>query len=347
MSHLASTFAQQARACERLGSVMYAELLDAMAFDIDAAGVTARVLAGHERDPGPDAVALRLLGALHELVLSEELPDLARFYPSVGGHWSLEDAWPVVELSLADRLPDLSDALARAPQTNEIGRASALLGGLLHVARAHGLPVVLHEIGASAGLNLRADQFRYGWDDQWWGPATSPVSLVDAWRGTLPPVDVPLHVLERHGTDLAPIDPVSAAGRRRLMSYVWPDMAVRLERLRGALDLAAQAPASLAPAEALTAVRELSLTPGTTTVLWHSVMWQYLDESTRHAIEEHLEVLGGTASPHAPLAHLFLEPTRRTPDSDHEMLVVLRTWPDPSTTILGTAAPHGVPTTWE
>ena len=40
--------------------------------------------------------------------------------------------------------------LNRPPQTNEVGRAAALLGGLRHVTAEAALPVRLVEIGASA-----------------------------------------------------------------------------------------------------------------------------------------------------------------------------------------------------
>ena len=66
---MSEQFRKQAQACGNLGSPMYAELLGLVADDIDAEGVTATVLAGHEDDPGPSALALRLAGSVHRLVL--------------------------------------------------------------------------------------------------------------------------------------------------------------------------------------------------------------------------------------------------------------------------------------
>ena len=57
----------QAEACGELGSPMYAELLAALADDAEAGGPTARVLEGHEDDPGPSALALRLVGSVRSV----------------------------------------------------------------------------------------------------------------------------------------------------------------------------------------------------------------------------------------------------------------------------------------
>jgi hypothetical protein len=82
-------------------------------------------------------------------------------------------------------------------------------------------------------------------------------------------------------------------------------------------------------------------------VLWHSVMWQYLDAVDQAAIVDRIEELGAEASDVAPFAHLFLEPTRRSPDSGHDFLVVLTEWAGGERRILGESVAHGLPTTWE
>ena len=94
-------------------------------------------------------------------------------------------------------------------------------------------------------------------------------------------------------------------------------------------------------------VRRLELAPGTTTVIWHSVMWQYLESAERADVASRIEELGAAADDSAGFAHLQLEPRRRTPESERDMLLVLRTWPGGVERILATAHGHGVPTTWE
>jgi hypothetical protein len=337
----------QAVSCREMGSPLYGSLLDHVADDVLDGGPCADVLAGHEEDPGPSALALRLMGAVHRLVLERRAPELAKFYPSVGGTLDVDGSWPTFRSVVSEHGDELRRTLDRPPQTNEVGRAASLIGGLLHVVDRWAGPVRLFEIGASAGLNLRADGFRVELTDGTEvGPVDSSVVLRDPWLGRRPP-DVPLHVVERRGCDTEPVDPTTEEGRLRLTSYVWPDQLERLERLRGALQIASQVPAPVLRQSARDFVGDLQLAPGTTTVVWHSIMWQYLDDQERSDVEARLEQLGDTADADARLAHLALEPRRRTTSSDHEILVVLRIWPDGEERILGSASAHGIPVNWD
>jgi hypothetical protein len=347
LGHLVEQLRSQADACHELGSPLYGHLLERVADDVLAGGPAADVLAGHEGDPGPSALSLRLMGGVHRLVLERRAPELALYFPSVGGTADAHRAWPVLRRLLADQREVLRQGLDQPPQTNEVGRAGALVGGLLHVLARWPGPVRLLEIGASAGLNLRADQFRVQLAHGGVGPADSPVVLSDAWAGRLPPRHGVLDVVERVGCDMAPVDPTTTEGRLLLTSYVWPDQTDRLERLRGAFAVAARVPATVERRSALDFVRRLELAEGTTTVLWHSVMWQYLSQEQQAATSARLDELGAAATSRSRFAHLAFEPRRRTPSSEHEVLVVLRLWPDGEERILGSAGAHGFPTRWE
>lgn len=339
---------EQGAACADLGSPLYAVLLERMADDVLAGGPGADVLAGHEQDTGPSALALRLMGGVHRLVLQGRTPELARHYPSVGGTAPVAGAWAPFSQVLGGFRDELRSLLGQPPQTNEVGRAAALVGGLLHVVARHPGPLRLREIGASAGLNLRADRFLVALaGGRSVGPAGSPVRLDRPWQGRTPPLDGRLEVVDRIGCDTAPLDPTTDEGRLRLTSYVWPDQAARLARLRGALEIAARVPAEVRRQPARDLVAELDLVEGATTVVWHSIMWQYLDLAERADVEAGLARLGGSATPGAPLAHLALEPRRRTPESDHEVLLVLRCWPGGGSQVLASASAHGMPTIWE
>ena len=337
-------FRTQATACAELGSPMYAELLDRVTDDLEAGGVTRAVLAGHEGDRGPSALALRLLGSVHRLVLERRAADLALYYPSVGGSWDLAGGWRAFEELLRNSPDDVREWLDRAPQTNEVGRATALYGGLLHLPRD--LPVRLMEIGSSGGLNLRAD--RFGYVDAAGRVFGDPARLVleNAWRGR--PLDPwpDLEVVERLGSDVAPVDVTTTEGRLRLTAYVWPDQHARLARLRAAFEVAAAHPVEVRRQDAVSFLAELEPAAGFTTVLWHSVMWQYLPRAAQTEAAERIEELGRAATPEGRFVHLRAEPGRR-PGADIEFLVHLRVWPGGEERLLGTSVAHGLPTTWE
>jgi hypothetical protein len=348
---LVEQFRAQAQACTNLGSPMYGTLLRRLADDLDedsrAATTLRSVLAGHEDDPGPSALALRLLGSVHRLVLEGRAPQLAAYYPTAGGRWEVDAGHAAFLRLLVDDPDAVREWLDRPPQTNEVGRAAALVGGLLLVEPSLRQPVRLFEIGASAGLNLLAERFCYRDGQAVHGDADSPVRLDEPWRGNRPPPWPDLRVVERIGSDVAPVDVGTAQGRLTLTAYVWPDQTHRHERLRGALALADRDPVTVRRQGAVDFVDALELQAGALTVLWHSVMWQYLSRADQDAVATRIQQLGARASAEAPLAHLFLEPTRRTPQSGHEFLVVLTTWPGGRRRVLGTSVGHGVPTTWE
>ena len=341
-------FRTQSEACDHLGSPMYAELLSRLADDIEAGGPTARLLRGHEDDPGPSGLALRLAGSVHRLVLEGAAPELAAYYPTAGGTWSADGVTAVLDL-LDKRAADVLPLLHHAPQTNEVGRAAALLGGLLRMAEQWPLPVRLFEIGASAGLNLLADRFRYS-DDRGreWGDARSPVLLARAWAGAALPLEQTVVVLERGGCDVHPVDVTTEDGRLTLASYVWPDMIARQTRLAGAIALASREPVPVVRADAASYVESLALEAGTVTVLWHSVMWQYVPTDQQARVTARLEALGAEASGDTRLVHLYGEPVRRAAGERHRFLVCAHTWPgDGGRRVLGAMEPHGLPVTWE
>jgi hypothetical protein len=219
------------------------------------------------------------------------------------------------------------------------------MGGLLHLPTR--TPVRLLEIGASGGLNLLADRFRYVDERGGVTGPESPVVLDPAWHGPTPEPWPDLAVLERAGCDVRPVDTLSTEGRLTLTAYVWPDQVARHERLRGALALARQTPPDVRRQGAGDFLDAVELRAGTTTVLWHSVMWQYLPADEQQRATARIRALGDLATEDAGFAHLALEPVRRAPGKRHEFLVVLTSWPGGVRRVLGKSAPHGLPTTWE
>src|SRR5215213_1073280 len=98
----------QAEWCERLGSPMYGELLQRAAHDFEHGGPCAALLEGHDGDPLGSALPLRLMGAVHRLVLSGRAPELAAFYPSAGGNReNADERWLAFTAALEREAADL------------------------------------------------------------------------------------------------------------------------------------------------------------------------------------------------------------------------------------------------
>src|SRR5262249_40092293 len=149
--------------------------------DAEHGGAVCNAMGSLADGPFEAAYHLRLLGGIHRMVLAGDLPALAAHFPSTGGDGDAAAAWPHIEALLDDPPGPLQDALARPVQTNEVGRACSLAGGLAVIARDTKLPLRLLEIGSSAGLNLRLDRYRYEANGATWGDAASPVRFVDLW----------------------------------------------------------------------------------------------------------------------------------------------------------------------
>lgn len=330
----------QAEACARLGSPLYAELLSRAAGDVEAGGPVARVL-GDRPATNASVLGLRLLGSVHRLVLQGEAPDLARAYPSAGGDADPEAAWPALTALIEQRFEAVDAGIERPVQTNEVGRAAALVGGFLEVARSTGLPLRCFEVGASAGLNLQWDRFLYESRGATWGRPDSPVRLCSYNSDRALPFDVAASVVDRAGCDAAPLDPATEDGRLTLLSYVWPDQVHRIRLLRSALALAAEHPVTVERADAADWTTERwHPEPGTATILFHSIVMQYLPDDRRAAFKALVRARGPEATSDAPLAWLRLEP------AGDEAALRLTLWPGGTDVTLAWSGFHGQNVRW-
>ena len=329
----------QADSCEQLGSALYAHLLRRAASDVEGGGPIARVI-GDREATNASALSLRLLGTVHRLVLQGEAPGLARYYPSAGGQADPEAAWPAFLAVVEEHFAAVDAGIERPVQTNEVGRSAALVGGFLEVARATGLPLRVLEVGASGGLNLRWDHFFYEARGAVWGPPESPVRLCSYNSDRALPFEVAATVESRAGCDAAPVDAASEDGRLTLLSYVWPDQPHRHRLLRAALEVAADVPAPVEQAEAVAwADERFRPTAGVATVVFHSIVMQYLGER-RTAFKELVRARGAMATAAAPLAWLRLEP------AGPEAALRLTVWPGGSDWTLAWSGFHGQNVRW-
>jgi len=341
---LADAFRAQARGCALAGSPIYAELLDRAADDVAGGGLFADLVSRYRGVPMLDAMPLRVLGAVHAMVLGGRAPSLAAFYPSTGGRFEAEGAFRALcEVCDAHRA-ELRDAAATLRvQTNEVQRSAVLAPGFLRVAARTGLPLRIREIGSSAGLNLVFDRYRYELGPHRVGDPASPLALAARWDGAPPDLEVTLRVASRRGCDVAPLDVRDPAHRLRLESFVWPEQLDRLARLRAALAVAVREPPAIdaEPAGTWVETQLGERAEGVATVLFHSVVWWYIPEAEQARITRAMESAGTRATRAAPLAWLRMEGVRL-----EEAELRLRLWPDGEDALLARVHWHGAEVRW-
>lgn len=331
------SFLRQAKACSDLGSPFTARLCTLAAERLTLETRVGETVLGWPGNPDGtgDALALRLAGTLHALVRSGQDTVLATVYPP---HAVDDDTlWDAIEAAMRRDEAFILERLKSAPQTNEVRRSSALLPGFLTITALTGKPLMLSEVGASAGLNLQWDRYSYTLEDFHWG-GTSTVELAPRWEGT-PPPQAAIDIIERAGCDLNPLDPASQDDRLRLYSYIWADQHDRLERTAAALEMATESGLKVEKADAIDWLRGRLGTPrpGVTHVIYHTIAWQYLPPALKAEGEALIADAGSRATEAAPLARLQLEA-----DGKPEGAAILLTlWPAGDTREVGRADFHG------
>jgi len=333
-------FEDQALICEKLGSPFTARLLRLLAARLDSSARFGARILDWPSDPYGDNLALRAAGTLHGLARGGSAPNLAACYPP----HEVDDArlWSAIAAQLGPDASFLDKRLDSAPQTNEVARSGLLLGAMLTIADRTVLPLELYEIGASAGLNLGFDEYRYELGEgRAWGRRDAPLTIDCPWRGTTPPLHTPLSIVGRHGCDLNPLDPANPDDRERLLSYVWADQTARLQRVDAALSIAAADRRRVEKADAadwLDAEWAEPQPPGLVRVLYHTVVWQYLPEHTKTRIEALLHRLGDEATADRPLARISFE---QDGQPNRGGAIVLTIWPGGESVELGRGDFHG------
>ena len=286
-------------------------------------------------DPSPmaDSVPLRLAGALHALRLEGKALD-AVYPPSTVADDTL---WEGVFQAFQEHSDQIVDWLGSPPQTNEVRRSAVILPALAMLQEKFDLPVYLYELGASGGLNLRADLFRLGLTETSIGPADSAVVLSPKWHGDMPSSQLPA-VTQRRGVDLNPIDPTMPDGRLRLLAYLWPDQPERLQLTENAIQIATENAADVDRGDAGAwlegALQDRS--DGPLRLIFHTVAWQYFPQQTKSLAEKALNEAASSATLDAPLARLSMENL-----DGKAAAVILTTWPGGQKRLIARADFHG------
>ncbi len=327
-----TAFLTQAKACDALGSPFTARLCRALAEKLDTQTEVGKTILSWTGDPGPfgDSVPLRATGALHALVLTGKISAMTE----IADH----DLWSAAKKAFIHHESFILERLKSAPQTNEVRRSGVLLPAFLTIAQLTVKPLVLSEVGASAGLNLQFDRYRYRLGTMEWG-SDSDVLLTPEWRGAEPPRATDIDVIERAGCDLNPLDPSSAEDRLRLRSYIWADQKDRLERTENALRIASNNRLHVEKADAIEWLGRRLKTrhEGAAHIIYHTIAWQYFPDALKKQGEALIAEAGQNATPTAPLARLQME----ADDTPGSASLTLQIWPTGEKQEVGRADFHG------
>ena len=335
-----AVFAKQGDWCRRLDAPLMGRVCDTLAHILDDTTATGRAVLAWRGDGFADALPMRLTGGLNALARRGDLPALATCYPP---NPAPTDAALATALAAGLRDDRLLDWLAGAPQTNEVARSGVLMPGLLFIADKTGLPLALFELGASAGLNLRLDDYGYVLGGQRFGRADAPLTLAPRWDGAPPPA-APLKVVARCGVDLNPLDLRDPATREKLMAFVWPEQIERVHRLEAAIAAFVADPVALDKADAADWVESVIATrDGVATVVFHSIAYQYFPAATQARIAAHMANAGAVATAAAPLAWLRFELDDASAEAPPTLRLTL--WPG-GEYLLARTHPHGAVVRW-
>ncbi|MGE3690431.1 MAG: DUF2332 domain-containing protein [Novosphingobium sp.] len=291
--------------------------------------------------PLADAVPLRSAGALHGLFLAGMAPELGAIYANVEAD-DVAIVGDVLRREEAFVLPWLDGP----PQTNEAGRSSGFVAAMLWLA-AQDMPPRFEclEIGSSAGINLMIDRYFYDLGGVQVGPRDGVMQFRPEWRGPLPP-DRTIAFASLKGCDVAPLDLTEPLEALRLKSYIWPEHPFRFERLDAAVEAAEEKAPDLVAMSAADFVEQQLALPqaeGTTRVLMHSIVWQYVPEEQRARVTAAMEAAGASATADRPLAWIALEGNRTLLNHGLEV----RYWPGgKESKLLAAAHAHGAWIEW-
>ncbi len=241
---------------------------------------------------------ITFFSAVNFLLLRDQTHPLADFYPSLREQpRSAEAVYPFFRNFCLTHEEELRALLPTMRlQTNEVTRCANLLPAFHLIFRRGGhVPLVLIELGASAGLNLLWDSYGYTYQTEteqayWVNASSAPVQL----HCTLQGPHVPLFLTQippiarRVGIDLHPLDITSEQDVRWLRACIWPEETHRYTLLDAAIAQAKQHPPELVAGDAadlLPAMLE-GLPWDQTVCLWHSYALRQGPVAVRERIQQ-------------------------------------------------------------
>ena len=341
---IATSFSNQVIYCNHAGAPITARIVAAVGELIasDRQGVLLDRIRHWPGAPMGDALPLRIVGGLHALHLSGEAAELSAIYRGKAA-----DDVALVALAIAAHEQRLLPWLDGPPQTNEAGRSANFVAAMLWLAD-RGLPprFECREIGSSAGINLMMDRYRYDLGGVKVGLEPSAIAFEPEWEGP-PPPDRRFEIISLKGCDVAPVDLTDPAQAMRLKAYIWPEHHIRFARMDAAIVAATSQAPNLVKMNAADFVEAELAKPqaeGTTRVMMHSIVWQYVPIDQQQRVTAAIEAAGARATEQRALAWIAVEANRNT----HRHELIVRYWPGGSEpTLLAVSHPHGASIAWQ
>jgi hypothetical protein len=173
--------------------------------------------------------------------------------------------------------------LSRTTQTNEPARCAVLLPLLAQLPQ----PLALLEVGASAGLCLLPDYYRYDYGRIRIGSDVAASDGAPIFRcktsGAAPLPKALPRIVWRRGLDLNPIDLRSDAEVAWLETLVWPGQDERARGLRAAIDVARREMPPVVKGDLLADLEPLMATAPSdaTLVVFHTAVLAYIASQER------------------------------------------------------------------
>lgn len=339
-----TAFANQVAYCRAADAPITARVCAALG-ELLASGTSGALLdrvRGWQGAPLADALPLRIAGGLHALQISGAEPGLAPIYANAP---DIDDA-AIIGAAIRAHEAALLPWLDGPPQTNEAGRSANFIAAMLWLADK-GLPphFACLEIGSSAGINLMLGRYHYDLGGVQVGPDPGAMRFAPLWNGCPPPAKQ-IEIVSTRGCDVAPVDLADPDQALRIRAYIWPEHTVRFERMDVAIAETIRQPPDLVQMNAAEFVEAELAKPqaaGTTRVLMHSIVWQYVPEDQQVRVTAAMEAAGEQATADRPLAWIAVEANRAV----HLHELVVRYWPGGSEPIvLARSHPHGASVDW-
>lgn len=320
--------------------------------------------------PGEPLLGGRLFAAIQYLVLG-------------GGGAELATVWPGIEATSMSTSPDidklavlageflvlhqaeLADVMStrKISQTNEVGRGSYLVQAVSWLGDP-AASAVLVEVGASAGLLLNFDRYRYEFGESWFGDSASQVKVRVEQVGerSAPVSDIVRSPSVRVGLDIEPVDIFCDDDLRWLRACIWPDQPERVRRFLAAIDIARTYVPDVRRYDAITGLRTVcdDLSAGTPLLVFHASTLMYTEPAYRKRFYATLEELSDDrrvdwvfcepaqiASTFGPdIADALASEPTRTSGFFAPLVHVLFDGPRREITLLAWTGPHGAWVEW-